>query len=165
MAIQPSQLAATERVINAWNGWPLLFLNIALLIGAAYFLKLTDGGGPPLVLGPLIGLIGVAMLFGYFTLQPNEARVLILFGAYKGTVRKSGLHWANPLYARSRGKAQLNAALSNEGGRRNRLSGARTHGARELQALKTKLSLRANNFNSDTLKVNDKRGNPVEIAA
>src|ERR1700679_3473547 len=111
MAIQPSQSSATERVISAWNGWPLLFLNIALLIGAAYLLKLVDSaGGPAPIVGRLMGLIGVAMLFGYFTLQPNEARVLILFGAYKGTVRKSGLHWANPLYARSRGKAQLNAA-------------------------------------------------------
>jgi regulator of protease activity HflC (stomatin/prohibitin superfamily) len=166
MAIQPPQLAAAERVINPWNGWPLLFLNIALLVGAAYLLKLIDDGGEsaPFV-GRLLGLIGVVMLFGYFTLQPNEARVLILFGAYKGTVRKSGFHWANPLYARSRGKAQLNTALSDEGGRRNRLLGARTQGATGLLALKTKLSLRANNFSSDTLKVNDKRGNPVEIAA
>src|SRR5580704_3433421 len=105
MAIQPPPSSATERVISAWNGWPLLFLNIALLIGAAYLLKLTDSTGGVPVVGRLIGLIGVAMLFGYFTLQPNEARVLILFGAYKGTVRASGFHWANPLYARSRGKA------------------------------------------------------------
>jgi regulator of protease activity HflC (stomatin/prohibitin superfamily) len=166
MAIQPSQSAATERVISAWNGWPLLFLNIALLIGAGYFLKFTDSAsGLTLIVDRLIGLIGVAMLFGYFTLQPNEARVLILFGAYKGTVRKSGFHWANPLYARSRGKAQLNTALPNDGGRRSRFSGARTQGTMGLQALKTKLSLRANNFNGDTLKVNDKRGNPIEIAA
>jgi regulator of protease activity HflC (stomatin/prohibitin superfamily) len=165
MAIQSPQLAATERVVSAWNGWTLLFLNIALLVGAAYLLKLTDGGGSASVVARLIGLIGVAMLFGYFTLQPNEARVLILFGAYKGTVRTSGFHWANPLYARSRGKAQLNTTMSNEGVGRNRLSGPRTQGATGFQVLKTKLSLRANNFNSDTLKVNDKRGNPVEIAA
>jgi regulator of protease activity HflC (stomatin/prohibitin superfamily) len=166
MAIQPSQSSATERVISAWNGWPLLFLNIALLIGAAYLLNLADSaGGPAPMVGRLMGLICVAMLFGYFTLQPNEARVLILFGAYKGTVRKSGFHWANPLYARSRGKAQQNTALPNEGGRRNRLSGGRTQGATGVQALKSKISLRANNFNGDTLKVNDKRGNPVEIAA
>jgi regulator of protease activity HflC (stomatin/prohibitin superfamily) len=166
MAIQPSQSSATERVISAWNGWPLLFLNIALLIAATYLLNLADSaGGPAPMVGRLMGLICVAMLFGYFTLQPNEARVLILFGAYKGTVRKSGFHWANPLYARTRGKAQQNSALPNEGSRRNRLSGGRTQGATGLQALKSKISLRANNFNSDTLKVNDKRGNPVEIAA
>ena len=35
---------------------------------------------------------------GFFTLQPNEAAVLLLFGAYKGTARQAGFHWANPLY-------------------------------------------------------------------
>jgi regulator of protease activity HflC (stomatin/prohibitin superfamily) len=164
MVIQPQQSAAAERVINSWNGWPLVFVNIALLVTAAYSLKLTDGGAAPMV-GKVLGAVGVVMLFGYFTLQPNEARVLILFGAYKGTVRKSGFHWASPLYARSRGKAQLNSASPTEGGRRYRRSSALAQGLTGLEALKTKLSLRANNFNSDTLKVNDKRGNPVEIAA
>ncbi len=66
--------------------------------------------------------------------------MLILFGSYKGTVRKSGFHWANPFYARSLGKLPRKLGLQ-------------------------KISLRARNFNSDKLKVNDKRGNPVEIAA
>jgi len=86
-----------------------------------------------------LALLGLLMPGGYFTLQPNQARVLILFGAYKGTVRESGFHWANPFYSRTKG---LGASL-----------------------LPTKLSLRARNFSSDALKVNDKRGNPVEIAA
>lgn len=81
----------------------------------------------------VIGAIGFELLFvltagGLFTLQPNEARVLILFGSYKGTVRESGFHWTNPF---------------------NR---------------KLKISLRARNFQSERLKVNDKRGNPIEIA-
>ncbi len=66
---------------------------------------------------------------GFFTLQPNEARVLILFGAYKGSIRKSGFHWTNPFYA------------------------------------KKKISLRKRNLNGERAKVNDKRGNPIEIAA
>jgi len=41
----------------------------------------------------------VIMLTGLFTLQPNEARVLVLFGKYKGTVRTSGFHWGNPFYS------------------------------------------------------------------
>ncbi|HQL53366.1 MAG TPA: SPFH domain-containing protein, partial [Phycisphaerae bacterium] len=57
------------------------------------------------------------------------AAVILLFGAYKGTVRMSGFHWANPFFR------------------------------------KIKLSLRTRNFNTDTLKVNDQRGNPTEIAA
>jgi regulator of protease activity HflC (stomatin/prohibitin superfamily) len=66
---------------------------------------------------------------GFFTLQPNVAAVLILFGRYTGTVKHSGFHWANPLL------------------------------------VKKKVSLRAHNLNGESIKVNDRRGNPVEIAA
>jgi regulator of protease activity HflC (stomatin/prohibitin superfamily) len=66
--------------------------------------------------------------FGYFTLQPNEAAVLTLFGAYRGTVRTSGWNWTNPFNVRRR------------------------------------ISLRLRNLQGERLKVNDKRGNPVEIA-
>ena len=37
---------------------------------------------------------------GFFIVNPNESVVLVLFGTYRGTVRESGLHWANPLYVR-----------------------------------------------------------------
>jgi regulator of protease activity HflC (stomatin/prohibitin superfamily) len=109
----------------------------------------------------MIGL-GVLACFGFFTLEPNEARVLILFGAYKGTVRRSGFHWANPLYARTRGPVPGSMAVP----KRVKLGPLSvSDGTLARPKLKTKLSLRARNFNSDTLKVNDKRGNPVEIAA
>jgi regulator of protease activity HflC (stomatin/prohibitin superfamily) len=162
MASQPSQPATSERVISVWNGWPVLFINIAVLITATYLVTSPDSTYThALIAGRVLGLVGLLLIRGYFTLQPNEARVLILFGAYKGTVRKSGFHWANPLFARSRGKVAQIVASTDEGGKRTR----RTQTGAALQSLKTKLSLRANNFNSDTLKVNDKRGNPVEIAA
>jgi regulator of protease activity HflC (stomatin/prohibitin superfamily) len=74
--------------------------------------------------------LGVLFLIGHFTLQPNQSRVQILFGAYHGTVKKSGFHWANPFYSK-----------------------------------RTKVSLRAHNFSTEKLKVNDKRGNPIEIGA
>jgi regulator of protease activity HflC (stomatin/prohibitin superfamily) len=92
------------------------------------------------------------MMRGFFTLQPNEARVLLLFGAYKGTVRDSGFHWANPFY--SGGSTPL-GALSRNAELQNRLATGKP----------TKISLRWRNFNSDKLKVNDKRGNPIEIGA
>ena len=43
-------------------------------------------------------LLGIISAIGYFTLQPNQARLLVLFGAYRGTVRANGFHWANPFY-------------------------------------------------------------------
>jgi regulator of protease activity HflC (stomatin/prohibitin superfamily) len=92
----------------------------------------VKGNVPPnlyvLIGGVLTIGLGVFLCCGFFTLQPNEARVLILFGAYRGTVRASGWHWTNPLNTKAR------------------------------------LSLRSRNFNSEKLKVNDRRGNPIEIA-
>jgi regulator of protease activity HflC (stomatin/prohibitin superfamily) len=78
--------------------------------------------------GLLAFTIGVFLCFGFFALQPNEGRVMVLFGSYCGTVRTSGWHWTNPLNS------------------------------------KLRLSLRSRNFTSEKLKVNDKRGNPIEIA-
>jgi regulator of protease activity HflC (stomatin/prohibitin superfamily) len=83
----------------------------------------------------LAGLFGAGMLgtlwclTGLYTLQPNQAVLLTLFGSYRGTDRGDGLRWANPFYG------------------------------------KKKMSVRARNFNSERLKVNDLRGNPIEIAA
>jgi regulator of protease activity HflC (stomatin/prohibitin superfamily) len=160
-----TQSAASERIASVMNGWGMLILNIALLLGGAYLINLAAAGGPMRVSGGFCALLGVIMVGGYFTLQPNQARVLILFGAYKGTVRSSGFHWANPFYSRSRGINSQKESGSSEGDQRNRPGRRRVGGGLGLQWLSTKLSLRAHNFSSDAIKVNDKRGNPVEIAA
>ena len=51
-------------------------------------------------IGGIVAL-GVAVLLspGFFTLQPNEARVLVLFGSYKGSCKQGGFCWGNPFYA------------------------------------------------------------------
>ena len=166
MPAKTAQSAASERIASTLNGWGMLILNIALLCGGFYLIASTAAdGGPMRVIGGLSTLIGLIMLGGYFTLQPNQARVLILFGAYKGTVRSSGFHWANPFYSRSRGINSHKDSGSSEGDQRNRPGRRRAGGGLGLQWLSTKLSLRAHNFSSDAIKVNDKRGNPVEIAA
>ncbi len=134
----PFERAATqEKTIRTANGWPMLALNVAMLFGAIGLLVRVihhAANYQEFEVGtfvPAIVLLVLAPIFlaGHFTLQPNEARVLILFGAYRGTVRDSGFHWTNPFYT------------------------------------KRKISLRARNLNGDKLKVNDNRGNPIEIAA
>jgi len=166
MSAKTTQPVASERIASAMNGWGMLILNIALLLGGAYLINLAAGaGGPMRVIGGLSAVLGLIMVGGYFTLQPNQARILILFGAYKGTVRSSGFHWANPFYSRSRGVNAQKDGGSSEGDQRNRPGRRRVGGGLGLQWLSTKLSLRAHNFSSDAIKVNDKRGNPVEIAA
>ena len=98
------------------------------------------------------------VLPGFFSLQPNEARVLVLFGGYKGTVRESGFHWANPFY--SNGQQSFVATLAESHKKKSDSDGA------AITVLgRNKISLRARTLNGDTLKVNDKRGNPIEIAA
>src|SRR5262249_32588863 len=91
-----------------------------------------------------------------------EARVLVLFGEYKGTVRDPGFHWGNPFYSNTGSSVAQQAATAET-----RLAAGKpaTSVAHHVKRSRMKISLRARNFNSDRLKVNDKRGNPIEIAA
>jgi regulator of protease activity HflC (stomatin/prohibitin superfamily) len=164
----PQAKPTVEQERHALSGWLALVLVVLWFVAmVGVFVSI---GPPTFVAGMAPGAIvagalaspvmlglGILACFGFFTLQPNEARVLILFGAYKGTVRESGFHWANPFYARTRGVVPGSTPVVTKG----------SHGTTRLTQpkLKTKLSLRVHNFNSQTLKVNDKRGNPVEIAA
>ncbi|HEY0802460.1 MAG TPA: SPFH domain-containing protein [Steroidobacteraceae bacterium] len=167
MPIRPARSAATEHVAAAMNGWVMLIINLGLLVGGIYVIAFVAAPGSRLqIIAALLVLAGAIMLLGYFTLQPNQARVLILFGAYKGTVRSSGFHWANPFYSRTRGNQSQGETASDAGVlHRNRSAGRHAAGGLRFPWLTTKLSLRAHNFSSEALKVNDKRGNPVEIAA
>jgi len=173
MKTEALNISSSERTAAAINGWGMLFLNLSMFFGAVVWFILTIAGtaksGNPagliaLLPAALLAVLAVILLCGHFTLQPNEARVLILFGAYKGTVRISGFWWANPFYSRSRGKVAIApGSVSNE---KLKAAGNQAHLESLLhRSLPAKISLRARNFNSEKLKVNDKRGNPIEIAA
>ena len=98
---------------------------------------------------------------GHFTLQPNEARLLILFGPTKAPFASSGFHWANPFYSRYARRGFRGAAARQPMRDRRRRAWPWPTGRRIVyKPLKAKISLRAHNFNSEKLKVNDKRGNP-----
>jgi len=126
------------------SGWWIVAVDLALfLTGAALIYSAAHGSigysaasasiegnsTVQLIAGVFFLAGGGIVVRGFFTLEPNEALVLTLFGAYAGTVRQSGFSWANPFKIRRR------------------------------------ISARARNFNSEKIKVNDKRGNPIEIAA
>jgi regulator of protease activity HflC (stomatin/prohibitin superfamily) len=156
-----------ERVAEAANGWAMLAFNLLLLVGSgAWTISIVTSAANTGRTGVLLWLIpatvleilSIILLCGHFTLQPNEGRVLILFGAYKGTVRSSGFWWANPFYSRQRSPASTTEG--EKSGEKNAI-----HLRALMRGPSTKLSLRARNFNSEKLKVNDKRGNPIEIAA
>jgi regulator of protease activity HflC (stomatin/prohibitin superfamily) len=115
-----------EQEFHSYNGYGMVVA--AALVVVVGLVVLTRGLAPAAV-GVLVTLAGLAMVPGFYVLQPNEGSVLTLFGNYRGTDRAEGLRWANPLFS----------------GR--------------------KISLRARNLNTQPLKVNDKRGNPIEIGA
>jgi regulator of protease activity HflC (stomatin/prohibitin superfamily) len=130
-----------EREIWTLNGWMMLIVTIAVFAVSVYpiymfVLSVAEAAQTKDVpnfywlLAGLIDLgVGTFLCFGFFTLQPNQARVLVLFGDYRGTVHKDGWRWTNPLNT------------------------------------KKLISIRSRNLNGERLKVNDKRGNPIEIAA
>ena len=162
MPAQLVQSPTAERMVDAASGWPMLAVDFVLLIGGGCLIGFQDSIGPFAPwLGGLCIVLSLVTLIGFFTLQPNQARVLILFGAYKGTVSKPGFHWANPFYSWSRGITKKESTPREIEKHRRGGHGGPT----PFQFVSTKLSLRAHNFSSDAIKVNDKRGNPVEIAA
>ena len=124
--------AHDEAPIATANGFAALFIGLLMLAGGGVLLaQALIGGfkGGMFTLAIVVLVAAILVLAGLYTLQPNEAAILQLFGAYRGTSRVPGLRATNPFYTRK------------------------------------KLSLRARNLNGDRLKVNDKRGNPIEIAA
>ncbi len=116
---------------RAASGLLMIFLLPAVLLALVWVAieDLRDGEVLRSVLGWLAVAVVAVLHAGFFVVNPNEGKVLQLFGDYKGTVKKPGLRWANPFYTKRRA------------------------------------SLRVRNFESSKLKVNDARGNPIEIAA
>ncbi|MBQ0961203.1 SPFH domain-containing protein [Ideonella sp. 4Y11] len=125
-----NRLEHVERSATTTSGYPIVLLIAGLAGTAAWqvFQLANDQAGSFLVIGVSV-VLAVLLASGLYMLQPNTGALLMLFGAYRGTDRREGLRWTNPLL------------------------------------LKRTVSLRARTLNMSTLKVNDKRGNPVEIAA
>lgn len=78
-------------------------------------------------LGVVLTLLFIFTCIGFKVVNPNSSLVMVLFGAYKGTVKENGWFWVNPFY------------------------------------ITMHISLRARNFDSEPIKVNDKIGNPIKI--
>ena len=158
-----------ERQVKVLSGWIALPVTVLLYIVGPVLLYLSSTSGIKDAAGKTqlvawmlwVGLaaLGLAILssFGYFTLQPNEARLLILFGDYRGTTRQGGFCWGNPFY----GNGPSGQGKSRGFGLKHADRGE-AQVARRLP--RYKVSLRARTLNGDKLKVNDRAGNPVEIA-
>lgn len=118
-----------ERPASTSDGVVMLLLGLALALAGPALVAQAPNDVLVVVAGVLTCILGILIICGLYSLQPNEGAAILLFGKYRGTDRKTGLRWVLPWYSRK------------------------------------KISLRARNITSDKLKVNDKRGSPVEIAA
>ncbi len=123
-----------EREGRALPGFPVLFVllaaTVALVVALIFGVVEVERGGR----GGALALVAVVLVlaWGYAGLtpvNPNEARALVLFGRYAGSIKDQGFWWVNPFARRPR------------------------------------ISIKVRNFESQKLKVNDRDGNPIEVAA
>lgn len=94
----PLREAHSERTFRAISAWPIL---IALLVVLPVSVILTAVTKLPVIL-LLVFFPAFLMLFGFFIVSPNDSRVLVLFGRYRGTVRTDGFYWTNPFTAKKK---------------------------------------------------------------
>jgi regulator of protease activity HflC (stomatin/prohibitin superfamily) len=137
-------------------------LSVLLLLGGPALIvyaanRLADGdagtGGPLLAAGILCFLLGVLMLFGFQAIAPNQARVYLLFGNYKGGTSKSGFYWVNPFFAKKKISLRV----------RNFETGSIT--TPEKKDAQGKVLEAKSRTAGRPSKVNDRDGNPIEISA
>ncbi|MFA9201502.1 MAG: SPFH domain-containing protein [Cypionkella sp.] len=137
MSVEPKGMnVSRERPARTFNGYAMLVVSLALLALAgwrfAVFVSLARadqaGAGPEVFVALGLLTLSLVALAGFYMIQPNQAAVVTLFGAYRGTDRTEGLRWVWPWMGRKR------------------------------------ISVRAHNVHSDRVKINDLKGNPIEIA-
>jgi len=112
-----------EFVVTPISGYWMLLIELIFLSAGLFGLVVLHNLWFIILL-----FLFVFILFGFMIINPNHSRVLILFGAYKGTTKLNGFFWTNPFY------------------------------------IKREVSLRARNFDSERVKVNDKVGNPILVS-
>ena len=91
-----------ERQYSAPSGIPALIGIIVLLLANGTWLLYSIQSKSPgaIILALLVGISLLVCLGGFFTVAPNEGKVLQFFGRYVGTVRDAGPRWTNPFYSK-----------------------------------------------------------------
>jgi regulator of protease activity HflC (stomatin/prohibitin superfamily) len=91
-----------ERIYSAPSGIPALIAIIVLILGdAAWFINSVQNRTVwAIVVAAILFVMLLIALGGFFTVAPNEGKVLQFFGRYVGTVRDAGPRWTNPFYSK-----------------------------------------------------------------
>jgi regulator of protease activity HflC (stomatin/prohibitin superfamily) len=93
-----------EREHAALPGLPVLIGLLAVIVGSGYEILNGARAHSPqtVVVSALVLVLAALLVAGLFVVNPNEAKVLQLFGKYAGTVKQPGLRWANPFFTKKR---------------------------------------------------------------
>ncbi len=145
-----------DRVITPMGGGRVFLVMLLWMVGILFYIGwVTETHGPSflqIILIPVMILAWFICLFGFKVNGPNNARVVQFFGTYVGTIRNVGIFYVNPF------STTLNVSFR-----------VRTFETDVDQTAEIKDAaghvLRASHSSSRTLKVNDKDGTPIEIAA
>ena len=100
-------ISTDEEVIGGVNGWVMLVILLAALL-FGFFLFAIPSGPAIKIVGLVLAVVSAFCLKGLFTLEPNQAAVMIFFGSYAGTARNSGFFWVNPFYTKTRVSLRIN---------------------------------------------------------
>ncbi|MCE9620510.1 MAG: SPFH domain-containing protein [Planctomycetes bacterium] len=143
-----------EKLFKPFSGWLMIPVWIFLLLfSIAMFVGGVKKGEPPTIILAILIFLGLVIsLAGFFVVGPNESRVLVLFGHYRGTVRKLGFHWTNPFTRKTRVSLRVRTFET---------------GSSETEAVKDAAGkiIREATRSRHPVKVNDLDGNPIDIAA
>jgi len=93
-----------ERAYNGMPGLPVLLLLIVVVLGSIWMLvmNIQSESVPEVIFAAVMIALGLFMTAGLFMVNPNEGKVLQLFGEYKGTAKLQGLRWANPFLTKKK---------------------------------------------------------------
>lgn len=86
-----------EKTFSASSGYFVLFLIIIMIVGPVLSIILLKTIWSVAVLA-----IGLFLIPGFVIVNPNESSVLVLFGAYKGTIKENGFYWVNPFFTKKK---------------------------------------------------------------
>ncbi|MHC4877822.1 MAG: SPFH domain-containing protein [Planctomycetota bacterium] len=147
-----------ERPIRPVSGWFPLLVNVGLIVGGPTMMIYTAAtiDYPPVwpfICGPLMIISGIIMIFGYQAVPPNNARALLLFGDYRGSITESGFYWVNPFYSKKKVSLRV----------RNFETGSIT--TPEKKSMEGTIVQHKSRSAGKPSKVNDRDGNPIEISA
>lgn len=151
-----------EKILKPGAGWGPLFMCLVLMLSPIPLIAVAaiygERNGPIVVVPCIVAAIVAALggllgLFGLVAVQPNEARVLVLFGEYNGTVNDSGFYWVNPFYSKKRVSLRI----------RNFETGSTT--TPEKKDHQGNVVQHKTRTHGRPSKVNDRDGNPIEISA